>query len=625
MKTGAGKPKDYPPAAATVGAYGGLATDRRVYRPLDTVRVEIRGRAVGDRRARLKVCDPNQRCYVEREVDLVGNTGEASFVAGGPLGNHYVYLHWPGEERHSRYLNFRLDCETTVETGDPDFDTLYPLTRDMMQLGRRDYDLPDGRFVGYIAGDTWHFDGIWLRDFLHGLSAYRYWETAMQCGLDRFFDRQRADGMLPDGIERDGRTWRVELESDVEYIAVLGVWQTWMATGDNRWLAGLLPKCEQALAYIRSSPVHWDERHQLVKRQHSCDTWDFDIEGKGDGGGQRHVIATCDQSGYYLAYLAMSAMYSGVGDAEAARRWREEAESYRERANALLWDGTKYLHHAHLEAIEHGDFDESEQLAMGNTWALTRGLATGEQAHAVLAEYRRRQAETGDAYPWWSLQPGYPDRLGYWKAIVCRQGGYANGGLMPWVGGELCRAAFRFDEAEYGVKLLRQYADHLRRTGGAQVWYWPDGQAGFRTTNEVGYAGWGMAPWLGALLQGLAGVDGEAAPLMREVEVAPRWNAAGIKRVFVAVRYAASNAYVAYRYENDEERRTMTLHVTGSGERANVRIPLAKGWRPESVRCDGEPMQFTVSGAGDARVVEWRTELGRPRTAIVQCMTEGSM
>ena len=29
-------------------------------------------------------------------------------------------------------------------------------------------------------------------------------------------------------------------------------------------------------------------------------------------------------------------------------RWATEAAAYRERANRVLWDGTKYLHHVHL-------------------------------------------------------------------------------------------------------------------------------------------------------------------------------------------------------------------------------------------------------------------------------------
>ena len=96
-----------------------------------------------------------------------------------------------------------------------------------MRLGRRQYETPQGRFVGYMSADTNHFDGIWLRDWIYGLPAYKFWELDMTCGLDRFLEAQTDNGMVPDGIERDGRTWRVGLESDVEYIITLAVWQTW--------------------------------------------------------------------------------------------------------------------------------------------------------------------------------------------------------------------------------------------------------------------------------------------------------------------------------------------------------------------------------------------------------------
>jgi hypothetical protein len=264
------------------GQYGAVSTDRREYRPLDEVKVEIRGRSAVDRRCRIRVADAAQRVYFESDVELTGNRGTVSFPATGPLGNHYVYLWWPGESRYSRYVNFRLNAETGVETGDSDFDGLFPFTRDAMQLGRRDYQTARGRFVGYISADTSHFDGIWLRDWIYSLPGYEHWEQQMLCGLDRFLEAQGADGMMPDGIERDGRTWRVGLESDVEYILTLGVWQSWQATGDDAWLRTAMPKLEKALAYIQSDSKHWDEARRLVKRQHSCDTWDYDIDGAAD-------------------------------------------------------------------------------------------------------------------------------------------------------------------------------------------------------------------------------------------------------------------------------------------------------------------------------------------------------
>jgi len=474
---------------ALEGQYGRLEVERTNYIPLVTVRVKITGRAKGDKACRIRVADPLQRVYLEKDVELNANRGVIEFPATGTLGVHYIYLHFPGEKRYSRYLNFRLDADTFVSA--EGLSGLFEGTRDSMQLGRRDYQTPRGRFVGYISADTWHFDGIWLRDWIYSLPAYKYWEREMLCGIDRFLEVQREDGQTPDGIERDGRTWRVGLESDVEYILALGVWDSWRVTGDDAWLKRAMPKLEQAMAYIRSDAKHWDPKNRLIKRQHSCDTWDYDIDGATDKGATRHVIATCDQSGYAMAFRGMSAMYAHLGDTVAAQRWAREAAEYAERANKLLWDGTKFLHHVHLDPIDHGNFDESKQLAMGNTWAITRGLADQRQAMSIVDEYRRRHRETGDKYPWWSLQPGYPDSLGYWKDPFRKQGGYANGGLMPWVGGELARAALQNGREAYGVELLRHYYAHVQKTGGAQVWYWPDGTPGFRTTNEVRYAGWG--------------------------------------------------------------------------------------------------------------------------------------
>ena len=599
------------PPACVVGAYGALRTNQPIYRPLDTVNVIITGRAAGDSLCRIRVHDADQTPYFRADVPLQENQGSVSFVVAGVLGVHYIYLDWPGQERHSRYLNIQVDAETTIESGDPDFDDLYPFTRDRLLLSRREFSTPRGRMVGYMSGDTWHFDGIWLRDWIYGLPAYQYWERAMADGLDRFLECQTEAGMIPDGIERSGKTWRVGLESDVEYIITLGVFQTWRATGDDVWLAATLPKLERALDYIRSDGKHWDVGQQLIKRQHSCDTWDFDIDQAGDSGGTRHVIATCDQSGYYQAFQAMGAMYRHLGLEEAAVNWFDYAEHYKNRATELLWDGGKFLHHVHLDPIDHGDFDETQQLAMGNTWAMTRGLATPEQAREIIDEYRRRHVETGDAYPWWSLQPGYPDHLGYFaKRPYCKSGGYANGGLMPWVGGELCRAAFGFGREAYGVELLRQYGDHLRRTGGAHVWYWPDGEAGFRTTNEVDYTGWGMASWIDALIEGLAGVRPGFSPQMRQVLLAPCWVAAGINTVRVIVRYAASRAYFAYRMHVDPSQRKIDIAYSGSGREAHLRLLLPADMQPSRVVCNGDEIAWHEEILDASRMLCCRLPIG---------------
>ena len=225
------------PPEYTLRVHGDLSADARAYKPLDSVVVRVTGRQKGDQTCRIRVADPEQRTYLDQEVALKNNKGELRFHASGALGVHYIYLTWPGERTYSRYLNFRLDADTSIESGDRDFDTLYPTTRAAMGNSRREYNTPRGKFVGYISADTNHFDGIWLRDWIYQLPAYKYWERDMSCGIDRFLEVQGKDGQVPDGIERSGKTWRVGLESDVEYIMTLGVWQTWQVTGDDKWLA----------------------------------------------------------------------------------------------------------------------------------------------------------------------------------------------------------------------------------------------------------------------------------------------------------------------------------------------------------------------------------------------------
>ena len=608
-----------PSIKATEGHYGRIDTDRKQYRPLDTVTVTITGRAYGDDACTIRVCDDDMNKYCTVDVALADNTGTATFTVAGSLGVHWVFLHFPGEERHQRYENFLVDCETCVETGNDDYDALYPITREALQLSRREFTAEKGKFVGYISGDTWNLTGVWLRDWIYYFAAYVNWETEMTRGLDRFLEMQAENGEIPDGIRRDGTTWRAAVESDVEYILVLGIWYTWKATGDSAWMESALPPVEKALEYVHTDEMRWDDQHSLVKRGHTCDTWDFEIGETSQFEGKRFVVATCDQSGYYLAYLAMAEMYRSIGRDDEADEYKKRAESYRERARALLWDGTKFQHHYHLTPMEHPGFDESDQLSMGNVWAVTRGLASHEQAVSIISEYRRREEELDDVYPWWSLQPGYPDELGYYSGPYVQQGGYANGGLMPWVGGELCRGAFLHGMEEYGLHLLQQYREHLQKTGNrVHVWYWPDGQPGFRTTNEVPHTGWGMSEWVAALMEGLAGIR-DTSVLMKNVEVAPRWAAAGENDVRVIQRYAANTSYVAYDMHIDREAKEIRLSLSGSGENAALKVLLPEGWQTVSVTIGGEAVAVTHEKVESSDYVCFPVPVQGLTEAVISC------
>ena len=563
---------------------------------MDKVVVKVKGREKGDQKCRISVFDSELKPYFKAAFDLNKNRGQITFPVGGSLGVHRIFLYFSGSSRHSRSINFLVDCETSIETGNSSFDNLYPTTKEAMLLLRREFSDAKGDLVGYISGDSeiaegMYVNGIWLRDWIYQLPAYKYWEKELTCGLERFMELQKPDGSIPDGVEQSGKTWRMVIEADVEYILVLGVYETWKLTGDNNWLGRAVPSLEKALRYIRSDKKRWDKTTSLVKRGHTCDTWDFDIELAHESIGRYPVIATCDQSGYYFAYEAMAQMYKNLNKPKKAKDYKRKAAEYRKRANRLLWDGRKYRHHFHLVPLDHKEFDESEQLAMGNVWAINRGLADHKQAVAIIKEYKNRHKKTGDAYPWWSLQPGYPDELEYFgKLAHCKQGGYANGGLMPWVGGELCLGAFENGMEDYGMKLYAQYIDHLRRSGNrVHVWYWPDGTAGFRTTNEVPYTGWGMAQWLQALMEGLAGLKTESGSMER-VRVSPRWAAAGQKNVKTIARYGANRSYFAYRMKFEDKK--ISIEYTGSGKRAKFSVLMPKGKKAKKIVSKGKTVKF---------------------------------
>ena len=193
-------------ASATVACYGMLACDKSCYRPLESVKLKAIARNADDPFCVFAVCDPDRREYLRLKAPVVDGVAEAEFIARGSAGVHYVFLHWGDSKSHSRYVNFRVEPATFVKSCDGAIDGLYDFTRERMLLGRRDYVTPRGHFVGYISADTWHFDGIWLRDWIYGFPAYRYWEPCLKEGVDRFLEVQSPEGMIPDGIERDGST-----------------------------------------------------------------------------------------------------------------------------------------------------------------------------------------------------------------------------------------------------------------------------------------------------------------------------------------------------------------------------------------------------------------------------------
>jgi len=221
---------------------------------------------------------------------------------------------------------------------------------------------------------------------------------------------------------------------------------------------------------------------------------------------------------------------------------------------------------------------------MSNSWAMTRGFADHEKCIAILDEYCRRWKTTGDRYPWWSLNPGYPTETTF------PQGVYANGGLFPWVGGELCRAAFEHGRETLAMTLLRDFAEAVERDHGAVfTWYTADGLPAITSPDQTNYDSWGMQPWTQAVIEGLAGVR-SIGKLFDHAMCAPRWPSANVRSANVVAHFPASDAYFAYSYTCTAS--AINLHFGGTGRRATFHILLPNDTHTSSVMLNDQSIAF---------------------------------
>jgi hypothetical protein len=632
MKRAARKSTDFTFDERQAEAFcGRLYTDRPFYEPLEEVRFVVdRNKA---RSCQIYVYDSDFNLYAGRRLTLRNGKGAVRFRAAGSAGTHLARVWF--NDNTQRYCFFRVRPATCVVTGKPEFDHLQGYLEAIS--AKCCVDMPvNGRRVSLSgrAGDTTTF--LWFRDGTYGLLGYVYWHPFLKDFCDYFLATQDGTGLFRGSrrhlldLDRGESFGRCTNEPDLEYIAVMAVHRAWQATGDDDWMRRHLPALERGMracmrtrdwdyeidAKGRPRPQYylacWDGEHGLIKRTHTCDTWDFQMDSPD--GKPVFVVATCDQSGFFAALKLLARMNRALGRKQKTARWAKLAREFRRRAIKTLWDGQKFRHHVHVDELDHGDFDESEQLAMGNTWAVTRGLATHRQAVSIINEYRKRWRRTGHKWPWWSLQPGYPDgtfddqQEGSWAKL---QGMYANGGLIPWVGGELALASLKHGAESFGVKQIRLYHELLDSTrGGNHTWYWPDGTPGLSTPESSDHSIWDIGAWMRALQEGLAGIE-DAAKVFDEILCSPRWSAAGVAKARAVSHYPDSFSYFGYVYHYRKREREIAIDFSGSGRRVRFSVLLPSANDVRNVSIDGEAVPFKIRKVEQSRYCEFRAKIRR--------------
>jgi hypothetical protein len=505
--------------------------------------------------------------------------------------------------------------ETSIRSDHPRLDALLPRIKEFLSHDASEYNMLGTAVRGYRSPDA---PSIWLRDHSDMMRGFKFWEKDMVSTIDHFAETQTARGwlfdyftMTPEKTPCEKENWakyvRVPVEADVEYRFVKAIYLAWQATGNDRWLKGLLPHMERALGYILTDPWRWDKKHRLVKRGYSIDTWDFDYTAG------RHSwlnfqlnehtfwgIMHGDSSGYYEAFSIMSRFYRHFKNVKRAKYWATFAEAFRRRANNISFNGRFYTHHVPLVPVTIDGVDTSAQLSLSNTMNINRGLATHDMAVSILEEYRRREEAKGTFAPWYTIDPPFPAGIFGDEKIV--EGMYCNGGIMPLVGGEIARAAFEHGFEDYGIEQLLKY-EKLTATGESYLWYFPDGRHATADTSTSPDAmptdGWGSSSMLYAFMEGLAGIV-DTHTRFQKVRLSPRWVAAGVNDADASAHYAASDTGIGYQFVHEPAQRTIHLDIAGTAD-VDLHVLLPENERAKRIRVNGRTIRHANVAVRNSR------------------------
>lgn len=497
-----------------------------------------------------------------------------------------------------------------IKTGRAEFDNLVTLVKGFLEKDTLDLVIDGRKIRGYRSPDS---KSVWIRDYSDMIRAFRYFETDLKSTVTHFAETQSSNGRVfdyfttfPEKLPCEKENWtkyvRVPVEADVEYRFIKAAFIAWQATGDDNFIRTLLPSFEKALGYIMNS-WYWDSDKFLVRRPYTIDTWDFAYSaGKHDWlqfqiddntyWGYMHG----DNSGYYEAFVIMSALYRYFGNKPEAKKWDHNSAKISESINKYCWNGRYYTHFVKSTPVKIDGIDEARQLSLSNPMDINRGVTTKEMAASIIQEYQLRKSESGAFAGWFSIHPPFPAGIFGDEKLV--EGAYCNGGIMPLVGGELAKAAFDNGFEKFGVSILKQYYDMISANGESYLWYFPDGRHSTVETSTSPDAmptdGWGSGAMLFALTEGLAGVT-DILKGFRNIRLSPRWEAAGVNSAEVMIDYPASGNYVKYNYSKRGD--NLELVVEGSPENIELRLLIPEGKKAKDFKVTGA--EFTETEKTD--------------------------
>lgn len=481
----------------------------------------------------------------------------------------------------------------------------------------------------FIDGKYMMVNKNWIRDHVHIMKGMKYFEYELTNFLNFIIDTQRADGQFYELIkQQDDRHWamvnedcrvmydednlslvRLELEADVEYLVVEGVWQAWRVSCDDAWLSRVLPKLERAIDYMTSDKKRWSAEYGLCIRPYTIDTWDFTADAASNTDRRIHdgeVMCAMhgDNSGVYQAMKQLAFFNRHLGNAEKANEWESRAAVLRENMFRHLWNGRFFVHQRPINGAPLDD-REGERMSLSLPYDINRGVTDLYRSRAIIEEYMARRETTDKFAEWFTIDPPYE------KFNNFPIGTYVNGAVSPFTAGELAKAAFNNGYEAYGWDILSRFMKLVERDGDVYFLYYPDSTP----QPAGGPSTWGAAALLSAIDEGLAGIyDVEGG--YRTLGFSPRFPVTEYTDLRYFSGYETQGKVIDVRYIQKDE--GMRYDVTSPAETIRAHLYLPAGKTAKAVLVNGAPIAFTETAVADSRYVDFTVEAcGRVRMEVL--------
>lgn len=439
-------------------------------------------------KGKITVLDGSGVPYLQSDINE-----KLSFSVGGALGNQTVLLQNPKGELLD-WISFKVNGQTFIQDETGKYQALLQSLYHSMvgEWGS------EAHIVRY-DGEFYHFFVRWLRDHVHTLKGMKYFYPELQSGIDLYAKTQREDGMIWDNVypRNQEKNWwdkrfrygdfireaedgllefkRIPIENDVEYLFIEGLYYTWKATGDDTWMQAHLDKALKAIAYATTDRYRWSEKHQLLKRGFTIDTWDFqsDEDAALVGGDimvvelnkSRFGIMFGDNTGMAASCTYLAEMLHYAGRNREASQIDELGRQLQNRIDQLAWNGSFYTHHIPEDPNLRRELgvDLNQQVSLSNAYSLNRNLSH-QQCVAIINTYQeiRKKMPASSPGEWFTIFP--PFEFGFGKNDSSSKWEYMNGGVTSIVAGELARGAFEHGYENYAIDILNRLADLARET-----------------------------------------------------------------------------------------------------------------------------------------------------------------